>query len=91
LERSRACSLFIIHAQPGDWVDRALIDRCLPEVLRGTPNPKAAPLLADGAPFEDAVSAFERELILSRPERRGGNVKATRESLGSSRRPSTGI
>jgi len=79
---ARACSLFIIHAQPGAWIDRGLIDRCLPEVLRSTPNPKAGPLLADGALFEDAVRAFERELILSRLERYGGNVKAARESLG---------
>jgi DNA-binding NtrC family response regulator len=79
---ARACSLFLIHAQPGAWIDRTLIDRCLPEVLRSTPNPKAAPLLADGALFEDAMQAFERELILSRLERYGGNVKAARESLG---------
>jgi DNA-binding NtrC family response regulator len=46
---ARSCSLFIIHAQPGAWIDRALIERCLPEVLRSEPNSKARPLLADGA------------------------------------------
>ncbi|HEX4963503.1 MAG TPA: helix-turn-helix domain-containing protein [Thermoanaerobaculia bacterium] len=45
-------------------------------------GPKAGPLLADGASLEDAVRAFEREMILSRLERYGGNVKAARESLG---------
>ena len=79
---ARACSLFIIHAQPGSWIDRALIERCLPEVLRGELNPKAAPLIGDGVPLDEAVRAFERELILSRLERHGGSVKAARESLG---------
>lgn len=79
---ARACSLFVIHAQPGAWIDRELIDRCLPEVLRGTPNPKAGPLLAEGVSMEEAVRDFERELILSRLEQHGGNVKAARESLG---------
>jgi DNA-binding NtrC family response regulator len=79
---ARACSLFVIHAQPGAWIDRDLIARCLPEVLSGTPNPKAGPLLAEGVPLSDAVEAFERELILSRLEQHGGNVKAARESLG---------
>jgi DNA-binding NtrC family response regulator len=79
---ARACSLFVIHAQAGAWIDRDLIARCLPEVLSGTPNPKAGPLLADGVSMSDAVEAFERELILSRLEQHGGNVKAARESLG---------
>ena len=79
---ARACSLFVIHAQPGAWIDRDLIARCLPEVLSGTPNPKAGPLLAEGVSMAEAVEAFERELILSRLEQHGGNVKAARESLG---------
>jgi DNA-binding NtrC family response regulator len=82
---ARACSLFVIHAQPGAWIDRDLIERCLPEVLRGTPNPKAGPLLGEGASFDEAVQAFERELILSRLEQYAGNVKAARESLGLSK------
>ena len=32
--------------------------------------------------MSDAVEAFERELILSRLEQHGGNVRAARESLG---------
>ncbi len=79
---ARACSLFVIHAQPGAWIDRDLIARCLPEVLTGTPNPKAGPLLAEGVSMAEAVEAFERDLILSRLEQHGGNVKAARESLG---------
>lgn len=81
-EVARACSLFVIHAQPGAWIDRDLIERGLPEVLRGTPNPKAGPLLGDSISLAEAVRNFERELILSRLERHGGSVKAARESLG---------
>jgi DNA-binding NtrC family response regulator len=81
-EVARACSLFVIHARPGAWIDRDLIERCYADVLSGTPNPKAGPLLGDSASLEEAVRAFERELILSRLERHGGNVKAARESLG---------
>jgi DNA-binding NtrC family response regulator len=79
---ARSCSLFVIHAQPGAWIDRALIERCLPEILSGAPNPKAGPLLGEGSTLEEALEAFERELVLSRLEQHGGNVKAARESLG---------
>jgi anaerobic nitric oxide reductase transcription regulator len=79
---ARACSLFVIHAQPGAWIDPALIESCLPEILRADPNPKAGPLLGEGVSMEDAVRAFQRELILSRLEQHGGSVKAARESLG---------
>jgi anaerobic nitric oxide reductase transcription regulator len=72
----------VIHAQPGAWIDRELIARCLPELLTGAPNPKAGPLLAEGGSMSEAVEAIERELILSRLEQHGGNVKAARESLG---------
>jgi len=51
-------------------------------VLRSEPNPKAGPLLGEGVSLDEAVRAFERELILSRLERYGGSVKAARESLG---------
>jgi transcriptional regulator with GAF, ATPase, and Fis domain len=82
---ARACALFVIHAQPGAPIDLALLEQCLPEVLRGTPNPKAGPLLWDGLSFRDAVREFERELVLARLERHGGSVKAARESLGLSK------
>jgi len=81
-ELARACSLFLIHAQPGARLDRALLERCLPEVLTAEPNPKAGPLLWDGVSMKEAVRAFERELILARLERHGGSAKAARESLG---------
>ncbi|HEX9941063.1 MAG TPA: sigma-54-dependent Fis family transcriptional regulator [Thermoanaerobaculia bacterium] len=81
-EVARACSLFVIHARPGAQIDSALIELCYPEILHAAPNPKAGPLLADGVSLHEAVSAFERELILSRLERYGGNMKAARESLG---------
>lgn len=81
-EVARGCSLFVIHARAGAWIDAALIESCLPEILRGTPNPKAGPLLGEGVSLRDAVRDFERELILSRLEQHGGSVKAARESLG---------
>ena len=84
-EVARACSLFVIHARQGEQVDRALIERCYPDVLHGAPNPKAGPLLWDGVTMQDAVRAFQRELILARLERHGGSVKAARESLGLSK------
>jgi DNA-binding NtrC family response regulator len=84
-ELARACALFLIHAQPGARIDAALLERCLPEILRAGPNPKAGPLLWDGVAMKDAVRAFERELILARLERHGGSAKAARESLGLSK------
>ena len=81
-ELARACSLFLIHARPGERLDAALLERCLPEILRAEPNPKAGPLLWDGASMREAVRTFERELILARLERHGGSAKAARESLG---------
>ena len=80
-ELARACSLFVIHARPGAWIDPTLIESCMPEALRSNPNPKAAPLVGDGS-MRDAVHAFQRELILSRLELHAGSVKAARESLG---------
>jgi DNA-binding NtrC family response regulator len=84
-ELARACSLFLIHARPGTRIDPALIEGCLPEILRADPNPKAGPLLGDGGPMRDALRGFQRELILSRLERYGGSVKAARESLALSK------
>jgi DNA-binding NtrC family response regulator len=81
-ELDRSCSLLLIHARPGERIDIALLERCLPEVLRSEPNPRASSLLWDGASMKDAVRTFERELILARLERHGGSVKAARESLG---------
>jgi two-component system nitrogen regulation response regulator NtrX len=80
-ELARACSLFVIHAQAGARIDAALLERCLPEVLRAAPNPKAGPLLWDGVSMKEALRTFQRELILSRLERHAGNVRAARESL----------
>ncbi|HXU29824.1 MAG TPA: sigma-54 dependent transcriptional regulator [Thermoanaerobaculia bacterium] len=82
---ARACALFVIHAQPGAPIDLTLIQRCLPEILQESPNPKAGPLLWDNLSFRGAVREFERELLLARLERHGGSVKAARESLGLSK------
>jgi DNA-binding NtrC family response regulator len=82
---ARACALFVIHAQPGAPIDLALLQRCLPEILQESPNPKAGPLLWTDLSFRDATQQFERELLLARLERHGGNIKATRESLGLSK------
>ena len=62
-------------------MDTTLLERCLPEVLQSSPNPKAGPLLWDGVSMKEALRTFQRELILSRLERHGGNVRAARESL----------
>ena len=82
---ARACALFVIHAQPGAPIDLALIQRCLPEILQESPNPKAGPLLWADLSFRDAVRQFERELLLARLEHYGGSVKEARESLGLSK------
>lgn len=81
-ELARACSIFVIHARPGAWIDPALLDTCLPDLRRADPNPKAGALLGEGTTMRDAVHDFQRELILSRLELHAGSVKATRESLG---------
>jgi DNA-binding NtrC family response regulator len=81
-ELARACSLFVIHARPGTWIDPALLDACLPDIRSKDPNPKAGPFLGEGATMRDAVHAFQRELIQSRLELHAGSVKAARESLG---------
>ena len=81
-ELARACSLFVIHAKPGAWIDLTLLDACLPDLRSKDPNPKAGPLLAESVPLRDDVNAFQRELILSRLELHVGSVKAARESLG---------
>jgi DNA-binding NtrC family response regulator len=81
-ELARACSLFLIHARPGERIDIALLERCLPEILQSEPNPRSSPLLWDGVSMKDAVRIFKRELILARLERHNGSVKAARESLG---------
>ena len=77
-ELARACSLFVIHARPGAWIDPALLDACLPDLRSTDPNPKAGPLLGESVSMRDAV----HELILSRLELHAGSVKAARESLG---------
>ena len=84
-ELSRACALFVIHAQAGAPIDLALLQSCLPEVLQESPNPKAGPLLWADLSFRDATRQFERELLLARLERHGGSAKAARESLGLSK------
>jgi len=81
-EVARACSLFVIHTRSGAQIDPVLIESCYPEALHAAPNPKAASLLWEGASMHDAVRTFQRELILARLDRHGGNVKAVRESLG---------
>ena len=79
---AHACSLFVIYAKPGAWIDPALIDASLPDLRRADPSPKAGPLLGENLSMHDAVRAFQRELILSRLELYKGSVKAARESLG---------
>jgi DNA-binding NtrC family response regulator len=81
-EIARVCSLFLTHLRPGARIDRALLDRCYPQIFRHTHNPKSSPLLFDELPLREALRAMQRELILSRLERHNWNVRSTRESLG---------
>jgi transcriptional regulator with GAF, ATPase, and Fis domain len=81
-ELARVCSLLVTHARPGTAIDRVLVERCYPEAVRSPPNPKAAPLVAEDLPLEEAVRVFQRELLLARLERHGGSLRAARESLG---------
>jgi DNA-binding NtrC family response regulator len=82
-ELARACSTFVIHARTGEWIDRALLELCRPEILYATP--KSGPLVGEGLPLREGVRRFERELILTRLDRHSGNVGAARESLGLTR------
>jgi two-component system nitrogen regulation response regulator NtrX len=84
-ELARVCSLLITHARAGARLDRDLLARACPEILSGTPNPKAGPVLWDDTPMRSATRAFQRELILSRLERHNGHVRKARESLGLSK------
>jgi DNA-binding NtrC family response regulator len=81
-ELARVCSLLVNHAKPGTAIDRGLLERCYPEAVRSAPNPKAGPVLWEDVPMDEAVRAFQRELILSRLERHQGNIRAARDSLG---------
>ncbi len=80
-ELSRSCSVLVTHARPGQQLDRDLLVKVAPDVVSGRPNSHSVPIVWDSASFDDALRAFERELVLSRLERHGWNVRATRESL----------
>lgn len=80
-ELARVCSLLVTHARPGVQVDVELLSRSYPDVLHACPSASAGPLLWDDVSMRDAVRAFKRELILSRLERHGWNLRAVRESL----------
>jgi transcriptional regulator of acetoin/glycerol metabolism len=84
-ELARVCSLLITHAKPGARLDPGLLAQTYPEIMSGTPNPKAGPVLWDDVPMRNATRAFQRELILSRLERHNWRVRAARESLGLSK------
>jgi|CXWL01.1.fsa_nt_gi two-component system NtrC family response regulator len=81
-ELARSCALFVIHAEAGARLDRSLVERCLPALFHSEPNPKAGTLLWADLPLREALREFEREVILARLERHGGNVGAAQESLG---------
>lgn len=82
---ARLCSLLVLHAQAGERIHLALVEQCLPELRGAAGQALAAALFADQQPFQQAVRAFERELILARLERCGGDVQAARQSLGLTR------
>lgn len=81
-EIDRTCSVLVTHARLGTRIDLALFERCAPEVCSSAPNPRATALTWDGASFEDAVTAFKRELLLARLEQHEGDTRLVRDSLG---------
>jgi len=81
-EVARACSLLVAHARPGARLDAELLRRSYPDVASAAPNPRAAPLLWEGASMREALRTFQRELIEARLARHGGSVRTARESLG---------
>ncbi len=84
-ELARACALFVIHAESGARLDVEHVKRCLPDLFTSPSNVKAAPMLWDGLSLREALREFEREFVLARLERHGGNIKSAQESLGLSR------
>lgn len=81
-ELARVVSVLITHAKPGERIGDDRLRKVAPEIVSAPPNPTAAPMVWDGVTFEEAVNAFERELIQSRLLRHDGNVRSARESLG---------
>jgi DNA-binding NtrC family response regulator len=81
-EVARSCSLLVAHARAGARLDLALVERCLPDVVGAPANPRATALVWEGASLDEAVTAFKRELLLSRLERHDGDTRSVRDSLG---------
>jgi DNA-binding NtrC family response regulator len=84
-ELARTCSHLVTRAPHGGRIDLEQVRACLPRLAESGSNPRATPLVWEGASMEDAVTAFRRELIQARLERHGGRVRETRESLGLSK------
>jgi DNA-binding NtrC family response regulator len=80
-ELARLCSLLVTYAVPGAPIDRALLQKIYPDLLRGSRNPKAAPVLWADVPMREAVRLFERELIMARLEQHKWNARAAGASL----------
>jgi DNA-binding NtrC family response regulator len=77
---ARTCSLFVTHAKAGARIDEALLERCRPDIARGTSSsPEASSTL------RQALKAFRKELIVARIEEAGGRLGDARRSLGMSK------
>jgi DNA-binding NtrC family response regulator len=80
-ELARTCSLLITHAKEGSLLESELLAGCSPEIATSAPNPRA--LFTDpDISMRDALRLFRRELVQRRLELHGGDVNATRKSLG---------
>jgi DNA-binding NtrC family response regulator len=81
-ELARVCSLLVTHSALGAPINRPALARSYPPLVQAGRNPKAASVIWDDANMDQAVKAFQRELILARLERHQGRLRAARESLG---------
>jgi DNA-binding NtrC family response regulator len=81
-ELARVSSLLVTRAGLGASLDRAALAHAYPPIVQSARNPKAASVIWGDAPMDEALRAFQRELILARLERHQGRLRAARESLG---------
>jgi len=84
-ELARTCSHLVTRAAHGSRIDLEQVRTCLPRLDQTAPNPRATPLVWEGASMDEALTSFRRELILARLERHGGRMRETYESLGLSK------
>ncbi len=82
-EVAGCCAALVLHAQPGEELSRALLERVCPEVLSGAlaAGRRFAQDSLAGS-FQEAHGRFERQFLLDRLELLGWDVPETARSLG---------